>query len=116
MLSLQDDDWIEGMIFPDMTVTISSVDLLLYFQGYVSIANHLIVEDKHAFRSNEEWLKKLGDYVDPIKTIIKEWLGSEDEAVKWINQWRICFIYGIEQGKFNNGEECMVAHFLFKKN
>ncbi|KAK9093446.1 hypothetical protein Syun_028357 [Stephania yunnanensis] len=116
MKSVKEDDWIEEMIFPDMTVTISSADLLLYFQKYVSIVNHWIVDGKHTSHSNEEWLKKLDDNIDPTKTIITKWLGSEDEAVKWINQWRIGFMHGIEQGKFNNGEEWMVAHFLFKKN
>ncbi|KAK9093449.1 hypothetical protein Syun_028360 [Stephania yunnanensis] len=58
--------------------------------------------------TDEEWLKKLDDNIDPAKTIITKWLGSEDEAVKWINQWIIGFMHGIEQGKFNNGEEWMV--------
>ncbi|KAK9088317.1 hypothetical protein Scep_027399 [Stephania cephalantha] len=116
MKSLKEDEWIEEIIFPDMSVTISSVDLLLYFQEYVSIVNHWIVGGKHFSHSNEEWLKKLDGNIDPIKTIIKERLVSEDGAVKWINQMRIFFIHGMELGKFNNGEEWMTAHFLFKKN
>lgn len=49
-----------------------------------------------------------------IKPIMQSTYGN-DSATKWIAYWRTFFIAVAELFGYNNGEEWMVAHFLFKK-
>ncbi|KAK9093546.1 hypothetical protein Syun_028457 [Stephania yunnanensis] len=59
----------------------------------VSIVNHWVLNGKHISRTSEEWLKRLDDNADAAKAIIKDFLGSEYEAEKWINQWRTSYLH-----------------------
>ena len=49
-----------------------------------------------------------------IKPIMESTYGK-DQAVKWTVYWRTFFISVAELFGYNNGEEWMVAHFLFNK-
>lgn len=49
-----------------------------------------------------------------IKPIMETTYGK-DSAVKWTVYWRTFFIAVAELFGYDNGEEWMVAHFLFKK-
>lgn len=49
-----------------------------------------------------------------IKPIMESTYGKES-AVKWTVYWRTFFIAVAELFGYDNGEEWMVAHFLFKK-
>ncbi|KAK9086073.1 hypothetical protein Sjap_026484 [Stephania japonica] len=91
------------------------VMVLDVLENDVSIVNHWVLNGKHISRTSEEWLKKLDDNADEAKAIAKDILGSEYEAVKWINQWRTSYLHAIELGEFNNGEEWVLAQYLFKK-
>ncbi|KAK9098134.1 hypothetical protein Syun_025179 [Stephania yunnanensis] len=115
MKPLTEDDWIEELIFPDMTITIPSADFLLYFQTDVSVVNHWVLNGKHVARSSEEWLKRLDANANTAKAVVKAFTGCEKEATKWINYTRATILHGIEQGRYNNGEEWLIAHILFKK-
>jgi len=49
-----------------------------------------------------------------VKEIMEVTYGKE-EAVKWTVYWRTFFIALAELFAYNNGDEWMIAHFLFKK-
>ncbi|KAK9101450.1 hypothetical protein Scep_024880 [Stephania cephalantha] len=110
-----EEDWIEEYIFPGGVMTIPSADLLLYFQDDISVVNHWTVNGKHYSRTNEEWLKRLDGNADAARAILEDSLGSKEEAMKMLNYWRTFCLYGMELCKYNNGEEWMSAHVLFKK-
>ena len=63
---------------------------------------------------SEEWLKRMDRNLDSIKPIMESTYGN-DSAVKWTVYWRTFFIAVAELFGYNNGEEWMVAHLLFKK-
>lgn len=46
---------------------------------------------------------------------IMETTYDKDSAVKWTVNWRTFFIYNTELFGYNNGEEWMISHILFKK-
>lgn len=49
-----------------------------------------------------------------IQPIMESTYGK-DSAVKWTAYWRTFFISVAELFGYNDGDEWMVAHFLFKK-
>ncbi|KAK4338621.1 hypothetical protein RND71_043108 [Anisodus tanguticus] len=109
---VNDDDWITRYFFSGGTMP--SADLLLYFQDDVSVVNHWLVNGKHYAQTSEEWLKRMDQNKKSIKPIMESTYGK-DSAVKWTVYWRTFFISVAELFGYNNGEEWMVAHFLFKK-
>ncbi|KAI3468090.1 hypothetical protein Pfo_024753 [Paulownia fortunei] len=109
---VNDDDWITRYFFAGGTMP--SANLLLYFQDDVSIVNHWIVNGKHYAQTSEEWLKRMDQNLSSVKPIMESTYGK-DSAVKWTVYWRTFFIAVAELFGYNNGEEWMVAHFLFKK-
>ncbi|XP_031487321.1 (S)-coclaurine N-methyltransferase-like [Nymphaea colorata] len=107
-----DDDWITRYFFTGGTMP--SANLLLYFQDHVSIVNHWLVNGKHYAQTSEEWLKRMDANAAEIKPIMESTYGK-DSATKWTVYWRTFFISVAELFGYNNGDEWMVAHFLFKK-
>ncbi|KAF7830437.1 (S)-coclaurine N-methyltransferase [Senna tora] len=107
-----EDDWITRYFFAGGTMP--SANLLLYFQDDVTVVNHWLVNGKHYAQTSEEWLKRMDHCMTSIKPIMESTYGK-DSAVKWTAYWRTFFISVAELFGYNNGEEWMVAHFLFKK-
>lgn len=107
-----DDDWITKYFFTGGTMP--SANLLLYFQDDVSVVDHWLVNGKHYAQTSEEWLKRMDNNLDSIKPIMESTYGK-DQAVKWTVYWRTFFIAVAELFGYNNGEEWMVTHFLFRK-
>ncbi|KAM5578874.1 hypothetical protein ABKV19_008936 [Rosa sericea] len=83
-------------------------------QDDVSVVNHWLVNGKHYAQTSEEWLKRMDQNSASIKPIMESTYGK-DSAVKWTVYWRTFFIAVAELFGYNNGEEWMVALFLFKK-
>lgn len=107
-----DDDWITKYFFTGGTMP--SANLLLYFQDDVSVVDHWLVNGKHYAQTSEEWLKRMDNNLASIKPIMESTYGK-DQSVKWTVYWRTFFIAVAELFGYNNGEEWMVTHFLFRK-
>ncbi|KAJ4769826.1 (S)-coclaurine N-methyltransferase [Rhynchospora pubera] len=107
-----EDDWITRYFFTGGTMP--SANLLLYFQDDVTVVNHWLVNGTHYSMTSEEWLKRMDKNISSIRPIFETTYGKES-AVKWIAYWRTFFISVAELFGYNNGDEWMVAHFLFKK-
>ncbi|KAL9259331.1 (S)-coclaurine N-methyltransferase-like protein [Drosera capensis] len=109
---VSEDDWITRYFFTGGTMP--SASLLLYFQDDVSIVDHWLVNGNHYALTSEEWLKRMDRNLSSIRPIMESTYGKES-SVKWTVYWRTFFIAVAELFRYNNGEEWMVAHFLFKK-
>ncbi|XP_057989114.1 (S)-coclaurine N-methyltransferase-like isoform X2 [Hevea brasiliensis] len=107
-----DDDWITRYFFTGGTMP--AANLLLYFWDDVSVVNQWLVNGKHYAQTSEEWLKRMDKNSALIKPIMESTYGK-DQALKWTVYWRTFFVSVAELFGYNNGEEWMVAHFLFKK-
>ncbi|GJS99927.1 (S)-coclaurine N-methyltransferase-like protein [Tanacetum coccineum] len=108
-----EDDWITKYFFSGGTMP--STNLLLYFQDDVVVVDHGLVNGKHYAQTCEEWLKKMDKNINATKPIMESTYGKAS-AVKWIAYWRTFFISIAELFSYNNGEEWMDTHYLFKKN
>lgn len=109
---INDDDWITRYFFNGGTM--SSSNLLLYFQNDVSVVNHWLINGVHYSRTSEEWLRRMDKQSDSIRPIMESTYGK-DSAKKWTAYWRTFFISVSELFAYNNGDEWMIANFLFRK-
>nr|POE57195.1 (s)-coclaurine n-methyltransferase [Quercus suber] len=99
---INEDDWITGLLDTS------------FLEDDFSVVNHWLVNGKHYAQTSEEWLKRMDKNLSSIKPIMESTYGK-DSAVKWTVYWRTFFIAVAELFGYNDGEEWMVAHFLFKK-
>lgn len=107
-----EDDWITRYFFAGGTMP--SANLLLYFQDDVTVVNHWLVNGMHYARTSEEWLRRMDQNLASIRPIFETTYGK-DSATKWIAYWRTFFIAVAELFGYSNGEEWMIALYLFKK-
>ncbi|MCO5594003.1 hypothetical protein L7F22_048022 [Adiantum nelumboides] len=106
-----EDDWLARYFFTGGTMPADG--LLLYFQDNVSIVDHWRVNGKHYSQTSEEWLKKMDSNAKAVKSLFEKTYGAA--AGKWWVYWRTFFIAVAELFGYNDGEEWMVSHYLFKK-
>ncbi|XP_026423755.1 N-methyltransferase 4-like isoform X2 [Papaver somniferum] len=113
--ALDEDDWYTSYVLPKGSQTMLSASALLYFQDDVSIVDHWLLNGKHMARSQEEWGKNLNKNLEVAREVLKPGLGSEEEVNQVITHYKTFFIGFAVQFSFNNGEEWMISHVLFKK-
>uniref|UniRef100_A0A2C9WM80 Uncharacterized protein n=1 Tax=Manihot esculenta TaxID=3983 RepID=A0A2C9WM80_MANES len=82
-----------------------------FVQDDVSVVNHWLVNGNIM---HKEWLKRMDKNSALVKPIMESTYGK-DQALKWTVYWRTFFISVAELFGYNNGEEWMAAHYLFKK-
>lgn len=64
---------------------------------------------------SEEWLKRIDGNIEVIKQMFEALMGSEEKAMKLIKYWRELCLSAMEMFGYNNGEEWMASHVLFKR-
>ena len=107
-----DTEWMARNFFSGGTM--SSSDLLLYFQKDLCIEKHWQINGTHYTRTLEAWLVKMDQYEGKVREIFQKAYGS-DQVDQQVFNWRMFFIYCAEVFAFRGGNEWIVAHYLFQK-
>ncbi|KAF9622558.1 hypothetical protein IFM89_032123 [Coptis chinensis] len=113
--AIDEEDWYSNYIFPKGSVTVPGASTLLYFQDDVAVVDQWVENGKHMARTVEEWLHKLDKNIDAARKILEPCLGSKAAVDKVITHSRTFCIGAYEQFSFNDGEEYMITHILFRK-
>lgn len=109
---IDDSDWMSKYFFTGGIMP--GDNLLLYFNDAMAIEQHWHVSGLHYSKTAEAWLQNMDKHKQEIMPLLSDTYGKE-AAVKWWVYWRIFFMSCAELWKFNNGEEWMVSHYLFRK-
>ncbi|EFJ14047.1 hypothetical protein SELMODRAFT_271731 [Selaginella moellendorffii] len=107
-----DDDWMARSFFTGGTMPADP--LLLYFQEDVSILHHWRLSGTHYARTSEAWLKRMDQNLSSIRPIFAKAYGESDASTKWLAFWRTFFIAVAELFAFDNGQQWIVSHYLYK--
>jgi len=91
-----------------------SNDLLLYFQDDLKIVDHWLVSGEHYRRTANDWLKNMDRNRENIMPILACSYGSSD-SLRWWCFWRLFFIACAELWGYEEGQQWMVSHYLFKR-
>ncbi len=90
-----------------------SADWLLSCPQPLQLSQRWFWNGKHYERTSNAWLAKMDARRDTLKPLFAE--TYRDEAEKWYMRWRIFFMACAELFGYADGEEWLVAHYLFQK-
>jgi cyclopropane-fatty-acyl-phospholipid synthase len=106
------DNWMGRYFFTGGIMP--SYDLLLDFQEKVTIEDRWLLPGYHYQKTAEQWLGNMDRNRERIIPVLAETYGNSNAAL-WFRRWRIFFMACAELWGYQNGEEWMVAHYLFRK-
>jgi cyclopropane-fatty-acyl-phospholipid synthase len=107
-----ESDWMSRYFFTGGMMP--SDDLLLYFNEALCIEQHWHVNGRHYSKTSEAWLRNMDRHKKEIMPLFEQTYGPQ-QALKWWVYWRIFYMACAELWGYNNGEEWLVSHYLFKK-
>jgi cyclopropane-fatty-acyl-phospholipid synthase len=110
---IDETDWMSKYFFTGGIMP--SNHLLSYFNDDLSVDKHWVVNGINYSKTSEAWLSNMDKHEKEIMPIFEKTYGKE-QAVKWWVYWRLFYIACAELFGYNNGNEWMVCHYLFKKN
>lgn len=106
-------DWMSKYFFTGGLMP--SVDTLLYFQEHLHIKSRWLVNGTHYQRTCNHWLEKMDANKPSVMHAFRHSYGA-DQAKLWFHRWRIFYMACAELFGFNEGNEWLVAHYLFENS
>jgi len=107
-----DDNWMGKYFFTGGIMP--STDTLLHFQQDMSIQQRWLVSGEHYEKTSNHWLANQDANREEIMQIMKNTYGEKD-AKRWFNRWRMFWLSCAELFGLEDGNEWLVAHYLFCK-
>jgi cyclopropane-fatty-acyl-phospholipid synthase len=105
-------DWMARYFFAGGTMP--SADLFFYFQKDLHLRRHWHVNGKHYQLTAEGWLQNMDNNATEIRSLLRQTYPKGTEEM-WFNRWRAFFMACAELWGYQNGNEWIVAHYLFEK-
>lgn len=105
-------DWMSKYFFTGGIMP--SNHLLFYFNEDLVVENHWVVNGTNYAKTAEAWLENMDAHKSEIMPILEDTYGA-DQALKWWVYWRLFYMSCAELFGYNDGNEWMVCHYLFKK-
>ena len=111
-IEINEDDWMAKYFFSGGIMP--SLNLPLNFQENLSITNQWVWSGLHYQKTSNAWLENMDRNKREVLDILSKTYGKKDEYLWWM-RWRMFFMSCAELFGYDNGQEWLVSHYLFKK-
>jgi cyclopropane-fatty-acyl-phospholipid synthase len=108
-----DDNWMGKYFFTGGLMP--ARDTLLHFQKHLQLQQQWDLSGRHYQKTAEAWLQNMDKHDHEIRDLFTRAYG-EKEVPLWQQRWRIFFMSCAELFGYNQGNEWLVAHYLFAKS
>lgn len=107
-----EDDWMGRHFFTGGLMP--AADTLLWFQEGLRIEDQWLVDGTHYARTANQWLQNQDKHRARVMPLLQQTYG--ESAALWYQRWRMFWMACAELFGYDNGQEWMVAHYLFVKD
>mgnify|MGYP006168854805 FL=1 len=104
-------DWMSRYFFTGGLMPASST--FLHFQEHLELSKHWQWSGTHYEKTANAWLENMDRNAEQLKPLFEQVYMQDADA--WWQRWRIFFMACAELFGFEQGQEWVVGHFLFKK-
>ncbi len=104
-------DWMSKYFFTGGLMP--SVSTFLHFQDHLELSQQWQWSGEHYERTANAWLENMDAHETELKPLFEKIYAQDADA--WWQRWRIFFMACAELFGFDQGQEWVVGHYLFKK-
>ena len=104
-------DWMSKYFFSGGLMP--SASTFLHFQDHLQLEQHWQWSGTQYERTANAWLENMDRHEQRLKPLFEKTYGKT--AAAWWQRWRIFFMACAELFGFEQGQEWVIGHFLFKK-
>jgi cyclopropane-fatty-acyl-phospholipid synthase len=107
-----EDNWMGRHFFTGGLMP--AADTLLWFQDTLRIDERWLLDGTHYQRTADHWLERQDARAEEVMAILREAYGSA--APLWFQRWRMFWMACAELFGYQNGQQWLVAHYLFARD
>lgn len=106
-----DDNWMGRHFFTGGLMP--AADTFLHFQADLRLLQQWRLSGRHYQQTANHWLENQDAHADEVLALFKDTYGPDVAAV-WVQRWRMFWMACAELFGYANGNEWLVAHYLFE--
>ncbi len=106
-----DDNWMGRHFFTGGLMP--AADTLLHFQQHLGLEQRWLLDGTHYQRTANHWLANQDSQRDALMPVLRSTYG-EAAAALWFQRWRMFWMACAELFGYDDGQQWLVAHYLFR--
>jgi cyclopropane-fatty-acyl-phospholipid synthase len=107
-----EDNWMGRHFFTGGLMP--AADTLLHFQRDLQLQQRWLLDGRHYQRTANHWLQRQDAAREQIMPLLVQTYGSEAAARIWWQRWRMFWMACAELFGYDDGQQWLVAHYLFR--
>jgi cyclopropane-fatty-acyl-phospholipid synthase len=107
-----EDNWMGRHFFTGGLMP--AADTLLHFQQHLRLQQRWLVDGTHYERTANHWLERQDQNRDAVMAVLRAGYGDAAAAL-WFQRWRMFWMACAELFGYQQGQQWMVAHYLFDR-
>lgn len=108
-----EDNWMGRHFFTGGLMP--AADTLLCFQQHLRLQQRWLLDGTHYERTANHWLANQDLQKDAVMAVMRQCYGAPSAAL-WYQRWRMFWMACAELFGYQNGQQWLVAHYLFARD